>query len=110
MIKKEFFGRTNDGDVFIYTLTNTNGLEMKVMNYGAVVVSLKVPDKKGVLEDIVLGFDSLDQYQKEINRRIRKNENEIEILEEDIADIDNQLLKFKDFNKLGKLIENSNER
>lgn len=35
------------------------------MNYGCVVTSLKVPDKKGVLEDIVLGFDTIEQYQKE---------------------------------------------
>lgn len=65
MIKQEFFGKTIDGNVTLYTLTNASGLEMKVMNYGAVVVSLKVPDRKGALEDIVLGFDSLDQYQKE---------------------------------------------
>ena len=38
---------------------------MKVMNYGAILVSLKTPDKKGVSEDIVLGFDSLKQYIKD---------------------------------------------
>ena len=65
MIMQESFGRTSDGDVMLYTLTNSNGLEMKVMNYGCVVHSLKVPDKKGVLEDVVLGFDSIDQYIKE---------------------------------------------
>ncbi|HEX5169313.1 MAG TPA: aldose epimerase family protein [Cyclobacteriaceae bacterium] len=65
MIKNEPFGRTTDGDVTLYTLMNSNGLELKVMNYGCVVVSLKVPDKKGTLDDIVLGFDSIDQYVNE---------------------------------------------
>ncbi len=65
MIKQEPFGKTSDGNVILYTLTNANGLELKVMNYGCVVTSLKVPDRKGVLEDIVLGFDTIEQYQKE---------------------------------------------
>ena len=65
MIRKDSFGKTSDGDVTRYTLTNANGLELSVINYGCVVVSLKTPDKNGDFEDIVLGFDTIDQYIKE---------------------------------------------
>jgi len=57
------FGKTADGKaVEIYTLTNKNGLEARVMTYGATLVSLKTPDRTGHLADIVLGFDSVDPY------------------------------------------------
>jgi len=65
MIKKNSFGKTSDGDVILYTLTNADGLELKVINYGCVVVSLKTPDRNGVIEDVVLGFDTIEQYMKE---------------------------------------------
>jgi aldose 1-epimerase len=65
MVSHESFGRTSDGEVTLYTLTNSNGLEMKVLNYGCVVVSLKIPDRNGRLDDIVLGFDSIEQYVSE---------------------------------------------
>ena len=64
-VKKESFGKTSDGQgVDIYTLTNSHGVEAKIMNYGGIVTSLKVPDRNGRLEDVVLGFDNLDAYLK----------------------------------------------
>jgi len=64
-VKKEAFGRTPDGrEVELYTLTNANGLKAKIMTYGAIVVSLEVPDRNGNLADIVLGYDTLDEYIK----------------------------------------------
>ena len=60
------FGTTPTGDsVELFTLTNRNGLELRVMTYGGIIVSLKVPDRKGVLDDIVLGYDSLAGYLRE---------------------------------------------
>lgn len=57
------FGKTRDGAaVRIFSLTNKSGVEVKITNYGGRVVSLKVPDKKGAMGDVVLGFDSLDGY------------------------------------------------
>jgi aldose 1-epimerase len=57
------FGSLPDGKpVKLYTLRNTNGVEMKVMNYGGIIVSLKTPDKNGMSGDIVLGYDSLSGY------------------------------------------------
>jgi aldose 1-epimerase len=57
------FGLTADGKrVDIYTLTNKNGVEARIMTYGATLVSLKVPDRNGHIADVVLGFDSVKPY------------------------------------------------
>lgn len=62
-IKREAFGRTPDGNaVDVYTLTNSHGLEVRVMTFGAIVLSLRVPDRNGSLDDVVLGFGSLEPY------------------------------------------------
>jgi aldose 1-epimerase len=64
-ITKESFGQTTDGhSVDLYTLTNSRGAEVKITNYGGTVTSLKVPDRNGKFDDIVLGFDNLDGYLK----------------------------------------------
>ena len=62
MISHEPFGEVNGEEVTLYTLTNENGMTARIMDYGAVVQSLVVPDSKGNMEDVVLGFDNLDQY------------------------------------------------
>ena len=60
------FGKTPDGaEITLYTLTNANGMEVSIINYGAIVVSIKVPDRSGRFGDVVLGFDSLDGYEAE---------------------------------------------
>jgi aldose 1-epimerase len=60
------FGKTREGAaVRIFTLTNKNGVEATITNYGGRVVSLKVPDKKGAMGDVVLGFESLEGYLNE---------------------------------------------
>jgi aldose 1-epimerase len=57
------FGKTKTGDQMdLYTLTNKSGMEAAITNYGGIVVSLKVPDRKGQLGDVVLGFDTADGY------------------------------------------------
>jgi aldose 1-epimerase len=62
-IRKEPFGNMADGTpVDLYTLTNANGVGIKLSNYGGVVVSLMVPDRNGAFEDVVLGFDTLEEY------------------------------------------------
>lgn len=62
-IKEEIFGKMPDGkEVKIFTLTNKNGLEAKVTEYGAILVSLKVPDKAGKLADVTLGYDTLEGW------------------------------------------------
>ncbi len=61
-IKQEPFGTADGKEVSIYTLTNRKGAEARITNYGGIVVSLKVPDRKGQMDDVVLGFDTLDEY------------------------------------------------
>lgn len=62
-ITKGPFGKTADGaPVDIYSLTNSNGVEARITNYGGIVVSLKVPDRDGKLDDVVLGYDTVDEY------------------------------------------------
>lgn len=62
-VTKAPFGKLPDGrEVSKYTLTNRNGIELAVINYGGVVVSVKAPDKNGTVADVVLGYDSLSSY------------------------------------------------
>ena len=63
-LKKSPFGKLAAGTpVDLYTLTNATGMEARITNYGGIVVSLKTPDKSGKLDDVVLGFDTLAEYE-----------------------------------------------
>lgn len=60
------FGRTAEGEaVDLITLRNTNGLEVRVITYGGIILSIQAPDRNGVMDDIVLGFDALEPYAAE---------------------------------------------
>lgn len=59
--KSEHWGEAGE-PVQLYTLTNAQGAEARITNYGGIVVSLTVPDRDGNLADVVLGFDTLDGY------------------------------------------------
>ena len=62
-ISRKPFGKTADGTpVELYTLTNGRGMTVSITNYGATVVSLWVPDRNGKPGDVVLGFDTLEEY------------------------------------------------
>src|SRR6478672_6990096 len=62
-IHMEKFGMTPDGkQVNLYTLKNSRGMQVQLTNFGAIAVSIMVPDKRGKFADIVLGFDKLDGY------------------------------------------------
>src|SRR5207245_7941764 len=59
------FGRTPEGEVVgLFTLTNAQGIELRTITYGGIIVSLRTPDRSGRLDDIVLGHDGLDGYLK----------------------------------------------
>jgi len=49
-------------DISLYTISNDKGMEAQITNYGAIVVSLTVPDKNGKLDDVVLGYDNISGY------------------------------------------------
>ena len=62
-ISKSLFGRLSDNQaVFKYTLENDNGVEVNILNYGAIITSIIAPDKAGKRENIVCGFDRLEDY------------------------------------------------
>jgi aldose 1-epimerase len=62
-MKKQPFGKTADGQVVdLFILTNSKGMEASITNFGGIVVTLKVPDRNGELDDVVLGYDQLDGY------------------------------------------------
>lgn len=62
---KETFGKLPDGTaVDLYTLANRSGMEVKITNYGGIIVSIKTPDRNGKPGDVVLGYDNLDGYVK----------------------------------------------
>lgn len=63
-VVREPYGTVDGRAVELFTLTNANGLVMKVTNYGVVVTELWVPDREGKLGDIVAGYESLDGYLK----------------------------------------------
>ena len=65
MITTKPFGTTSTGEkVTQYTLTNDQGASVSIINYGGIVTSLKIPDRKGKYADVVLGFKTLDEYEK----------------------------------------------
>ncbi len=68
-IKEEFYDTTADGqDVYEYTLTNSGwrkmkAMEVKIITYGGIITSIKVPDYKGSEANVSLGFDNLQDYE-----------------------------------------------
>ena len=63
-VTKESFGATAKGEkVTLYKLTNSKGMIAEILDFGAILRALYVPDKNGKLDDVVLGFDSIIPYQ-----------------------------------------------
>jgi aldose 1-epimerase len=62
-VSSQLFGRMPDGaPVYVFTLRNTRGAEARIINYGGLLLSLKMPDRQGHMGDVVLGFDNLNDY------------------------------------------------
>jgi aldose 1-epimerase len=61
-VKQQDFGTRDGRPIILYTLTNAHGVEVRAMNYGGIILSLRVPDRKGQLADIVLGHDKAEGY------------------------------------------------
>ena len=65
-ITKSFYGITKDNTkVDLYSFKTENGMQVDIINYGGIITSLKVPDKNGETEDIVLGYNKLEDYINE---------------------------------------------
>ena len=67
-VHEEGFGRCADGQsVASYTLENSSGMKVRLITYGATVVSIETPDSDGIMADVVLGFDTIEGYQSGAN-------------------------------------------
>lgn len=62
-ITKAPFGTADGKSIDIYSIRNSKAVEVRITTFGGTVVSLKVPDKSGNLDDVVLGYDSLGEYE-----------------------------------------------
>ncbi len=63
-IQKRSFGKLSNGTpIQLYVLTNKNGMQVAITNFGARVVSIRVPDRKGKLGDVALGYGSVTKYE-----------------------------------------------
>ena len=64
---QNFVSEYNGSPTALYTLTNANGMEVCITNFGGRIVSIMVPDKDGAFRDVVLGFDKVTDYFPENN-------------------------------------------
>lgn len=64
----DFAATYQDAPTALYTLTNANGMEVCITNFGGRIVSILVPDNKGQMQDVVLGFDKIADYFPENNQ------------------------------------------
>lgn len=65
-IRPSAFGKTKEGEeIWRYVLTNNRGMEASVINYGAALASLRLPDRDGKMADVVLGYDTLEGYEQD---------------------------------------------
>jgi len=64
-ITVESYGKIGDKAVNQYKLKNDNGMEVAFINYGCIITSILTPDKDGSLENIVLGYESLQEYERD---------------------------------------------
>jgi aldose 1-epimerase len=63
-IDKTYFGKTDGAEVYQYTLSNDRGYRVSIITYGGAITSLWAPDRNGRFGDIVLGFESLEDYTR----------------------------------------------
>jgi aldose 1-epimerase len=61
-VAKADFGTADGQPITLYTLTNSHGMSISVMNYGAILVKVMAPDKAGKMDDVVLGYDDISGY------------------------------------------------
>jgi len=61
-VQQERFGAREERPIILYTLKNSHGVEVRAMNYGGIIQSVRVPDREGKFADVVLGHDTAEGY------------------------------------------------
>lgn len=65
-IVRDDFGTHKGRTIDLYTMANSTGVKVSVTNYGGIITSLKVPDRDGQIADVVLGYDTLQEYTEDV--------------------------------------------
>ena len=82
MIQKYYFGKTKTGkQAYKYILTNTAGAELTVSDFGAYILSIRVPDRNGEKKEVTLGYDTIEEYydnNRGFGAYVGRNANRIE--------------------------------
>lgn len=67
-IKKKLFGNLgNDKNVYVFEITNKNGMMVAITNFGGIITSIKVEDKYGAFSEVALGYNEIEKYMKNPN-------------------------------------------
>ena len=66
MITKKLFGELNGSEVYEYTLENKSGASVKILTLGGIIRAINVPDKNGILADVVCGYDDVNSYLSDL--------------------------------------------
>lgn len=62
-VTQKVFGHKDNQEIILYTVKNDQGFQLSCMNYGCIITEMLVPDRDGKLEDVVLGFDTFNEYE-----------------------------------------------
>lgn len=69
-ITEKYFGNYEGHPVTEYTLSNANGMQVSIINYGATITKILVPDRNGIPANVILGFDTMDGYLENADQYI----------------------------------------
>lgn len=67
IVEQQAFGKSNGQPVTLYTIKNAQGFQVSSINYGCIITEILAPDKAGELENVVLGFDSIEEYERDVH-------------------------------------------
>ncbi|NLN03216.1 MAG: galactose-1-epimerase, partial [Clostridiaceae bacterium] len=64
MVEVQKFDTLNDEDINLYRISNKTGAYVEILNYGGIIKSICIPDKNGMLVDVIIGFENINNYIK----------------------------------------------
>lgn len=65
-VAQQLFGEIDGKPITLYTIKNMNGFQVSCIDYGCIITEVLAPDQTGNFENVVLGFDSLDEYKRDV--------------------------------------------